>query len=192
MAKNEEKKKIHYQVLKNESDRENLQKWWQKLDDNRGERAELKRAATPLEACASKAFFKLRNVIPNEIRPETVAMIAGVLSVVKNDTGEKSFGKDGLSFAQQLAKPVDGEKSPLSESRFQKLLKCRTQDDFYTQIRRAVQILKGKVNICSLAEGIIQWSNEHSENEIKTGSHTLKFQWSTDYYEMFLNQKGNN
>ncbi len=188
MEEKKEKKEQYYSALGGKDNQKQLTDWWSSLEKDRGGRAELKRCQTLLESAICRPTHTLRFRLPYWNRhPEIVACIAGILSAVRQDTGP-----NGYSFAEQLAKPREGSsKSPVSESRFHKLIKSRSWDDFYLHLRRNVQLVKGNVNICSLADGIIQWGEQHFSEEVKTGSDTLKFQWSHDYYRMFLKQKGN-
>lgn len=185
MEESKNEKARYFAALGGKDNQKQITDWWRSLEQDRGGRAELKRCQTLMEAALCRPTHTLRFCLPFWNRqPEVIACIAGILATVKQDTGA-----NGLSFAEQLAQPQEGGgKSPVSESRFKKLLKSRSWDEFYVHLRRNVQLVKGNVNICSLADGIIQWGNQHLAEEMKSGSDTLKFQWSNDYYRMFLKQ----
>jgi len=121
----------------------------------------------------------------------TSATVAGLLSHVKEDRQALSRGyqpkdknkpKKMASFAEQLATPTRGEKSPISELRFQQLLKSRTTDDFYRRVLRAIRLMDGKVNITSLANDIIHWHQEFDNQIDRKPSNRLAVRWATDYF----------
>ena len=119
------------------------------------------------------------------------AAVAGVLSHIKADRQIASKGyqpKDKkkprriASFAEQLATPLEGKKSPMSELRFQQLQKSRTTDDFYRHIIRAIRLLDGKVNIVSLADDILHWHWEFNNQPDRNPANRLAVRWATDYF----------
>lgn len=185
--KEEKVNKPYLHNLFNEERQKKLINWYNNLDTNKGLRAELKRSSSPLEAMLCQATHSLKREFPYwPDKPEIIASIAGILALVKVDTGV-----NGISYATQLAKPKEGNKSPLSESRFKKIIKSQTWNEFYMNIRRSVEILKGQVNICSLADGIIQWGKKNKSDEVAIGSESLEFQWAQDYYNEFSKHNNN-
>lgn len=172
-----------------------LQYWHHWLDDNRGDRARLRRAERPEDILLTDAFFNFLKQMPESWRENnpmfTSAAVAGLLSHVKEDRQVLSKGyqpkdkkkpRNIASFAEQLATPTKGEKSPMSELRFQQLQKSRTTDDFYRRVLRAIRLLDGKVNIPSLSSDIIHWHQEF-DNQIDTKpSSRLAVRWATDYF----------
>ena len=99
-------------------------KWWARLQENNGGRAQLKRCNSPEEAALHAETHRLKSMLPNWIPLEAVATIAGVSAHIKNDTK--------LGFAQSLATPKEKNgRVPLSESRFRQLLSCREWDELY-------------------------------------------------------------
>ena len=168
----------------NKAEKDALQNWHKWLDDNRGDRARLRRAESPEDILLTDAFFHFLNKMP-EMFPQKLpedqrlyvsATIAGLLSHVDKDD-------PALSFPTQLAIPMKGKsKAPMSELRFQQLQKSPTIDDFYRRIIRAIRLLGKSVNIASLANDIIHW---HQEFEKPIGRHPAKrlaVRWATDYF----------
>ncbi|MDM9200597.1 type I-E CRISPR-associated protein Cse2/CasB, partial [Escherichia coli] len=51
----------------------------------------------------------------------------------------------------------------MSEGRFTRLSAVKTPDDLLRQLRRAVKLLNGSVNLISLAEDIFRWCQESDD-----------------------------
>jgi len=173
-----------------------IQTWHSKLNDNRGDRARLRRAESPEDILLTAAFANFLQQIPESVtwRKELIvsACIAGALSQVKMDKQSNSriHNKKGsndtkkmASFAEQLATPLEGKgKAPMSELRFQQLQKSTSPDDFYRRIIRAIRLLKGQVNIISLANDIIHWHKEFEHQSNHSPANRLAVRWATDYF----------
>jgi len=164
------------------SEKQALQKWHVWLDDNRGDRARLRRADNPEDILLTNAFFNFLDRLPEKWRDEnrilTSACIAGAISHIKDEPTKT------LTFAQQLATPAEGKsRAPMSELRFQQLQKSPTIDDFYRSIIRSVRLLDRKVNIASLANDIVQWHQEFNKPLGRSKpNNRLAVRWATDYY----------
>jgi len=167
-----------------------LKRWHRWLDDNRGDRARLRRAERPEDILLTDAFFHFLQKMPESWRDKkrifSSAAVAGLLSHVKSDTqipSKNEFKRDKMaSFAELLAMPVKGDKPPMSELRFQQLQKSRSTDDFYRLGRRAVHLLDGKVNIPSLSNDIIHWHQEFNHLIDREPTKRLAVCWATDYF----------
>jgi len=183
----------------NTAEKQILHSWYTWLDDNRGDRARLRRAESPEDILLTDAFFhflqKMDQTTPNWSQNTpmlTSACIAGALSHVKNDKQMPSKIQGGknaeaskkmASFAEQLATPAEGKsKAPMSELRFQQLQKSPTNDDFYRRIIRAIHLLDGNVNIASLANDIIHWHQEFNQPIGRNPAKRLAVRWATDYF----------
>ena len=176
-----------------------LQSWHTRLDENRGDRARLRRAERAEDVLLTDAFYRFLQTMPHGWRDESrifsAAAVAGLLSHVREnhqppsrkqqDKKDKEAKRVAASFAEQLGTPVEGQKRPyMSELRFQQLLKSRTTDEFYRNVRRAVQLLGGRVNILSLANDIIQWHKEFDRQIDRRPSKRLAVRWATDYFSV--------
>jgi len=172
-----------------------LQRWHRRLDDNRGDRARLRRAERPEDILLTDAFFNFLKQIPEGWRERTPmltsAAVAGLLSHVKKDRQslsrsyqpkDKNKQKNTASFAEQLATPAKTKKPPMSELRFQQLQKSRTTDDFYRRILRSIRLLDGNVNIPSLTNDIIHWHREFDNQVDRKPTDRLAVRWATDYF----------
>ena len=171
-----------------------LLNWHKWLDENRGDRARLKRAERPDDILLTGAFFNFLEFMGDDWKIErpifTCASIAGLLSHVKvntetfsriNKPTDKKQPKIIASFAEQLATPVNN-KPLLSEIRFQQLQKSRTTDEFYRRILRAIRKLDGKVNVGSMVNDIIHWHLEFHKNIDRDPAKRLAVSWATDYF----------
>lgn len=181
----------------NTAEKQALQSWHAWLDDNRGDRARLRRAESPEDILLTDAFFHFLSKMPEQWQQNkpilTSASIAGALSHVKTDkqtpsklynSKETEVPKKTASFAEQLATPSEGKsKAPMSELRFQQLQKSPTTDDFYRRIIRAIGLLGGNVNIVSLANDIIHWHKEFEHQvDHRQPANRLAVRWATDYF----------
>lgn len=123
-----------------------LRKWHEELQDKRGERASLRRSTTVNDVCMTDGFrlFLKNRQIKWQDEPEwritALALIAAVSANVKAIDERQPF-------AAQLA-------AVMSKGRFTRLLAVKTPDDLLRQLRRAVRLLNGSVNLDSLAEGL--------------------------------------
>ncbi len=181
----------------NSAEKQALQSWHSWLDDNRGDRARLRRAESPEDILLTDAFFHFLAKMPEQWQQSkpmlTSASIAGALSHVKTDkriasriynSKDSDAPKKTASFAEQLATPFEGKsKAPMSELRFQQLQKSPTTDDFYRRIIRAIRLLGGNVNIISLANDIIHWHREFEcQADHRQPANRLAVRWATDYF----------
>ena len=119
-------KQQQYRFVKGEKTRETLGSWWTSLNENRGDRARLRRAERPEDVLLTEPFFRFLKQMPEEWsdskRILSSAMVAAALSHVKER-------QDRENFAAQLATSKKGGNKPrMSELRFQQLQKSRILD----------------------------------------------------------------
>lgn len=176
-----------------------LRRWHRWLDNNRGDRARLRRAEMPEDILLTDAFFHFLQQMPESWREKipilTSAAVAGLLSHAKEDRQALSRGyqpkdknkpRNIASFAEQLATPAKSKKPAMSELRFQQLQMSQTTDDFYRRVLRAISLLNGKVNIPSLANDIIHWHLEFNHQIDREPTKRLAVRWATDYFTAIL------
>lgn len=174
-----------YHRLKDEDERKALTAWWHWLDDNRGERAVLRRAASADDILLTPAFARFLAFMPERwSTPQYLfdsAMVAGLLARVKVKEPD-----DKNTFAKALASPKQkGGKAPMSELRFLQLQKSRDPDEFFSRASRAIALLRGRVHVLSLADGILHWLLEHRRVIDSEPSRRLAVRWATDYYTSY-------
>ena len=171
-----------------------LSAWWhllqgkteeyedKKTPSKSGIRAQLSRCSSPAEVVMYSEFYTFKEIFENTKYPtEAIAIIAGLFSIIRKDSGKQPC------FIEQLATPKEGSDKPVfSEMRFRKLLDSKNWDEFYLNLRRAIQILGGNVNPISVADTILLWGWEFSKIEkgeyVKPGN-TAKFKLAKMYYE---------
>ena len=140
----------------NQSSFEVLRTWWQRLQDERGERAVLRRAATVTEVMLSPAFHRLLRDLNaagfgiGESRFPKLAAIAGLAARLKDIDAEDSL-------ATTMGKPKTGEKSAVSELRMRRVLACNDVEELYTLLRRVLSPLNDRANLADLAAVIWRW-----------------------------------
>ncbi len=170
-----------------------LSAWFHWLDDNRGDRARLRRAESADDVLLSEPFFNFLRQMPDSWalvhNLPVAAMIAAVLTHVKDGLAKRDPGQK--SFAGQLAVLKSGsDKARMSELRFQQLQKSRTPDEFFRRLIRAVKLVDGQVNTLSLADSIRRWMNEYRYGISLKPLDRLAVCWANDYYsELIKNQK---
>lgn len=181
-----------YRFLKDSATRDKLLKWWEWLDDNRGDRARLRRVESPDDVLLTSAFSRFLAEMPDnwsESRHLTEsALVTAIMAHVKDNVTSSSF-------AAQLAIPKDGGDKPrMSELRFQQLQKSQDPTEFYRRLLRAVRMLDCSVNILSLTDDILHWMHEYRKGVDRNPQDRLAFCWANDYYRILLKKqsKGGN
>lgn len=134
-----------------------LGNWWRQLENDKGERAVLRRAASLTEVMLSPAFHGLLNALRRagygipESRYPKLAAIAGLAARVKQTTDE------GL--AARMGAPKPGGSTPaFSELRLRRILACNDLEELYTLLRRALALLGDHANLTDLAATVWHWA----------------------------------
>ena len=93
-----------------------IMKWWEDLDKQRGDRAELRRCRSPAEVAFVPAFYRLKVMMPESVDAMQLAAVAGVLSHVETHL------EGTARTAELFARPKEGGSTPrVSEPRFRRL-----------------------------------------------------------------------
>lgn len=142
-----------------------LRKWWEGLEDNKGERAELSRCATPTEVLLCPAFYNIAGPLEDAgipaTRRESTAAIVGLLASVRNDNAQLTIPE---AMAQGDSKPQ------VSPARFRRLLEAQNVDDLYPLLRRVLGLLDKTANVSDLAASVYDWENEDNESRKRWAS----------------------
>lgn len=157
----------HLSFRKDSPEKQILLEWWRKLEDNRGDRAELRHCKNLIEVAFTPAYHRLRLELMQygNVDNEGLALVAGLLSHVKppNDGTAK--------FAEQMAQSKNtSESAKVSGLRFRRLLKIKTKDKLFPALIRIISLLGNSANLISLAESVYYW-NENTRKK-----------WAFDYY----------
>ncbi len=170
----------NYIYLKGEDERKALIGWWRTLVDNRGARARLRRAGRAEDVLLTQPFFQFLTRMPASwAAPNKLissAMVAALLAHVKNHV-------EANSFAAQLAAPKKGgNKSAVSELRFQQLQKIHDPETFFRRLLRALALVENRVNIFSLTDSALHWMTEYQYGVDREPMKRLAVRWANDYY----------
>lgn len=133
-----------------------LKDWWRDLENDKGERAALRRAASLTEVMLSPAFHRLLNrlrqagyAVPEGRFPK-LAAIAGLAARLKDAEGGPLGGDMGTP------KP-GGTKARVAELRLRRLLACNDLEELYTLLRRVLALLDDRARLADLATTIWHW-----------------------------------
>jgi len=168
-----------YLILYQDEEQAKLRAWWNWLDDNRGDRALLRRAACVDDILLTPSFARFLKVMPahwsKASRLFDSAMVAGLLARVRTD--------GGTAFAEALAMPREkGMNSAMSELRFRQLQKSRNADEFFLRMIRAIALIDNNVDVVSLADSVLLWLKEQRQAPDKNPQRRLAVRWAFDYY----------
>ncbi|WWT75656.1 type I-E CRISPR-associated protein Cse2/CasB [Lautropia mirabilis] len=184
-----------------EKQRQWVRDWWRSLDprdqdkdalpgelrgQGRADRARLRRCQNAEELLSNSAtlLFARRLIslggsskaFSDESQAyEQLAWVAGALAHVKEDPG------DERTLAFRLGKALGGERPAMSELRFRSLQAAAATDDFFLQIRRAIQLADRKTDVARLADDLFVWQLEQGKSASRASS-GVKFHWAYDYY----------
>ena len=126
----------------------------------------LSRSATLLFARRLIALGGSSKVFSDESQVyEQLAWVAGALAHVKF----------------RLGKALGGERPAMSELRFRSLQAAATTEDYFLQIRRAIQLADRKTDVARLADDLFAWLLEQGKSAARASS-GVKFHWAYDYY----------
>lgn len=152
------------------TDEDILLNWWHKLENDRGSRAELRRAKLPDEIVFCPAYHRLYAELkwPEKDRKKLTA-IAGLAAHVKeNDSAQK--------LAQQMAAQKNGNNPLVSSLRFRRILAIDNLDELYVSMIRVIRMLNGRVNLLDMAVSVYWWNNK------------TKKEWAYSYFEIAKNE----
>jgi CRISPR system Cascade subunit CasB len=155
----------HLDFRKDPEARSVLLAWWQALDDNRGDRAALRRCHSPDSVVMVPAFHRLVTELRGlgvAVRTDALARVAGLAVHVKGHT-------ESGRVARQMAER-DNDRPRVSELRFRRLLAFTEADELYPAMRRTIRLLDGSLDLIDLAQSLYWW-NDRTRKE-----------WAYDYY----------
>lgn len=131
-----------------------LFRWWSGLAENRGDRAQLRRASRLEDIVLSPAYQRFYRLLcahglpadlPDSQR-DRLAVIAGALSHINEASGRR--------FPEDMR---DGDDLNVSELRFRRLLESPTMDDLFVGLRRVLPLINRRADPVRLANDIWFW-----------------------------------
>lgn len=137
-----------------------LVKWWNELAEDKGGRAELRRAADVTRVVMSPAYQRLHRrlceVLPEGQVPahkqDRLAIAAALLAHVKED--------DSASVPLAMSRREEGgDRPPVSPLRFRRLLETADIDDLFVGLRRVLPLLHHRVNVVALTQDVLNWGD---------------------------------
>jgi|AGFS01.1.fsa_nt_gi CRISPR-associated protein, Cse2 family len=164
-----------------------LRQWHAGLQEKRSLRASLRHSKTVTDACLSEGFRSLLmqthtlwKIDAEEWRFTALAIAAALAAHVKSIDERQTF-------AAQLGQ-MTGNNPVMSELRFSRLSAVKTPDELLRQLLRAVRLLKGTVNLTSLAEDVFQWCQEKDEllSHVRHRRPLTEFihvRWAMEYFQ---------
>lgn len=164
-----------------------LRRWHEELQEKRGLRASLRHSKTVNEACLSEGFRSLLmqthtlwKIEGQEWRFTALALTAVLAAHVK-------LIDERQTFAAQLGQ-MTGSNPVMSALRFSRLSAVKTPDELLRQLLRAIRLLKGSVNLPSLADDVFHWCRENDEqiNHLRRQQRPTEFiriRWALEYYQ---------
>jgi CRISPR system Cascade subunit CasB len=145
--------------------------WHQNLKESeRGDRAALRRVADIEEIAFVPAFHRFLHQLERAgygVHRQRLAGVVGLAARVDEHDPRASF-------ASQMGRPAEGRnQARVSDLRLRRLLAAQPEDAsaLYSQLRRIVQLLNGRVNLLSLADAAYSWSVRTRQD------------WAYDYYQ---------
>lgn len=134
-----------------------LLRWWQGLENDKGARAELRRAHDLTAVALTTAYQRFYRQALNSGWPEYAApwqnerlsAIVGLLAHVKSN--------DGRKLADIMS---EGERPAFSVLRFRRLLEAPTLDDMFLSLRRALPIIGHQANVHQIANDVLHWGDK--------------------------------
>lgn len=126
-----------------------------RLDDDRGARAELRRCHTTTEVMLTPTYHEFRRELVQagyDVFSPRLAALVGVLAHVASHDDQERVGA-------QLAHGKRGGNASVSGLRFRRLLASQEPDDLYRSWLRAVRLVDGRVNVADLANRFAYWGD---------------------------------
>jgi CRISPR system Cascade subunit CasB len=133
-----------------------LSRFWDGLENNKGDRAELRRCKQPEEVVMIPCFHRLCTHLKPLMKSERdgwemrIAAIAGLLAHVRELYPKKTLAEHMAEFK--------GDSPVVSELRFRRLLQ-RDRHDLYGALIRVLRLLDKRANIHDMAKSVYYWGD---------------------------------
>ena len=128
--------------------------WWRSLENNRGDRAELRRCADLLQVMQTEAFHLARaRLIAAGLSAEESRSprLAAIVALAAHVTAQSEASLPGAFSA--------GDKPPVSPLRFRQILDAVDDDELFTRLRRVLPLIDDSVSLAALAADVWYWGD---------------------------------
>jgi len=144
-------------------------RWWRDLDHHTGDRAALRRCDSVTAALIVPTTHTLIGQLAGHyFRIEHAAALAALLAHVK------SIDSD-VRLPEAMAQ---GDRPKVSTLRFRRILASTDIDELLSQLRRAIALLNGRVDLPSLVDALRSWRFDPTK---KQDARTVR-DWACAYY----------
>lgn len=172
-------------IVKDEHKAE-LRLWHESLQEKRGLRASLRHSKTVNDIYLAEGFRDLMMRTHSLWKREYEVWRFTALAVTAALAAQVKSIDERQRFAEQIGQ-MEGNHRVMSELRFARLSSVKTPDELLRQLRRAVQLLKGAVNLISLTEDVFRWCQENDDllNHVRRQQRPTEFiriRWALEYY----------
>ncbi|MCD6467810.1 MAG: type I-E CRISPR-associated protein Cse2/CasB [Thermoplasmata archaeon] len=158
--------KKYIRFLQDSPESKALLGWWRGLENNRGDRAALRRCRSLTEVVFVPSYHRLRQELLRlgyVVNSDGLAIVVGLAARIKENNNQ-------YTTANQMALHVAGGSARVSDLRFRRLLKIQDKDKLYPAMIRIVALLNSSLNLVSLAGSVYWWNDLTRKN------------WAFDYY----------
>lgn len=149
-----------------------LLEWWDKLKQNKGDRAELRRCRSLDEIQRTSAYQRcywpgIKHFTQGEWKPnkEQMAIVVGVSAYVEDNDIEKKDDQQEHQevdlFGYQISR---GDKPKLSELKFRRLLKINDREKLFHFLIQIIRLLDKKLNLLDLLSVAYYWGEKTKTN----------------------------
>lgn len=128
--------------------------WWHGLEQNRGDRAQLRRCGDLLLVMQTEAFHAARRRLIGAGLSEHDSRSPRLASIIALAAHAK-----GLSDQSLPAAFSSGEKPPVSPLRLRQILDATDDDELFVRLRRVLPLVDGHVNLPALAANVWYWGD---------------------------------
>lgn len=159
----------------------------------RANRATLKRCAEPSLVLLEPAFHSLLHRLEQTTTENdyvkadawNFALVAGLLAWVESEPTGQDHGK---SFTALLGSPKaeGGDRPLMSKLRFARLQTADSEEDFFQQVRRAIQMAGRTADVKTLAEELLDWQKEFQGQKPDKPKDRIQVRWASAYYTAAL------
>ncbi len=152
------------------------EEWWRRLEDDKRERAKLRRCNTITDVVMTRAFQELRwEVIRRGEKAsiEWLALGAALAAHVRENNSDP--------LPKRMATIKQGDRPAVSELRFRRLMQTDRDDHdaLLRNLRRVLDTVDNKTSISRLFADCRNWNSD---------SDWVRKKWATEYYQAILDR----